>query len=67
MDGWGKLSSSLTSLNIGQSASKFAKGFNSNVQAAKERLGQVSVDELTDLPPGHRLTLRSFDPMLIAT
>ena len=53
MENWNKLSSSIASLNIGQSASKFAKGFNSNVQAAKERLGQVSADELTDLPPGH--------------
>ena len=52
MENWNKISSSIASLNIGQSASKFAKGFNSNVQAAKERLGQVSADELTDLPPG---------------
>lgn len=55
MENWNKLSSSIASLNIGQSASKLAKGFNSNVQAAKERLGQVSVDELTELPPGHHL------------
>ena len=50
MDGWNKFS--FTSLNIGQSASKIAKNFNSNVQAAKERLGQVSAEELTELPPG---------------
>lgn len=55
MENWNKISSSIAAINLGQSASKFAKGFNSNVQAAKERLGQVSADELTDLPPGHHL------------
>lgn len=34
--------------------SKFVKGFSSNIQAAKERLGRVSVDELTELPPEYR-------------
>jgi hypothetical protein len=57
MENWKTLSSSFSSLNIGQSASKIAKGFNSNVQAAKERLGQVSQGELTELPPGHYLPL----------
>lgn len=54
MDNWNKLSSSFPSLNLGQSASKIAKGFNSNVQAAKERLGQVNADELTELPPEYK-------------
>ena len=52
MDGWNKLQSSLGGLNLGQSASKLAKGFNSSVQATKERLGQVAPDEITELPQG---------------
>ena len=52
MEGWNKLSSSLGGLNIGQSANKFAKGFNSIVQATRERLGQVAPDEITELPQG---------------
>jgi hypothetical protein len=38
-----------------------------NVQVAKERLGQVGQDELTELPPGHRITFRSVDRVLIHT
>lgn len=52
MDGWNKLQSSLSGLNLGQSANKFAKGFNSSVQATRERLGQVAPDEITELPQG---------------
>ena len=52
MEGWNKLQSSLTNLNLGQSANRFAKGFNSSVQATKERLGQVAPDEITELPQG---------------
>lgn len=52
MENWSKISSSLAGLNLGQSAKTIAKGFNSNVQAAKERLGQVSADEITELPQG---------------
>jgi len=54
MENWNKLSTSLASLNLGQSASKIARGLNMNVQAAKERFGQVSVDELTELPPEYK-------------
>jgi len=52
MDGWSKLQSSLSNLNLGQSANKFAKGFNSSVQATRERLGQIAADEITELPQG---------------
>jgi hypothetical protein len=52
MEGWSKLQSSIGSLNLGQSAGKLAKGFNSSVQATKERLGQVAPDEITELPQG---------------
>jgi hypothetical protein len=52
MENWTKLQSGFASLNLGQSANKLAKGFNSNVQAAKERLGQVSAEEITELPQG---------------
>ncbi|KAI0259480.1 BAR domain-containing family protein [Gloeopeniophorella convolvens] len=54
MEGWNKLQSSLANLNIGQSANKFAKGFNSSVQATKERLGQVAPDEITELPQEYK-------------
>lgn len=52
MEGWSKLQTSLAGLNIGQSANKFAKGFNSSVQATRERLGQISAEEITELPQG---------------
>lgn len=52
MEGWNKLQTSLAGLNIGQSANKFAKGFNSSVQATRERLGQISAEEITELPQG---------------
>ncbi|KAF9242794.1 BAR domain-containing family protein [Melanogaster broomeanus] len=54
MDGWTKLQSSLTNLNIGQSANKLAKGFNSSVQATRERLGQVAPEEITELPQEYK-------------
>lgn len=49
---WNRLSTSINSLSIGEGAGKFAKGFNSTVQSAKERLGQVAPDEITELPQG---------------
>lgn len=52
MEGWGKIQSSFAGLNLGQSANKFAKGFQQSVQATKERLGQVSPDDITELPQG---------------
>ncbi|KAI0319466.1 BAR domain-containing family protein [Amylostereum chailletii] len=54
MEGWSKLQSSLAGLNLGQSANKFAKGFNSTVQQTKERLGQVAPDEITELPQEYK-------------
>ncbi|OBZ73201.1 Protein GVP36 [Grifola frondosa] len=44
----------LCGLNLGQSANKFAKGFSSSVQATKERLGQVSPEEITELPQEYK-------------
>ncbi|TFY73569.1 hypothetical protein EWM64_g10442, partial [Hericium alpestre] len=54
MEGWNKISSSFATLNLGQSANKFAKGFNSSVQATRERLGQVAPDEITELPQEYK-------------
>ncbi|KAI0653104.1 BAR domain-containing family protein [Cubamyces menziesii] len=54
MDGWNKLSSGLAGLNIGQSANKLAKGFQSSVQATRERLGQVAPEEITELPQEYK-------------
>jgi hypothetical protein len=52
MEGWNKFQSSISNLNLGQSANRFAKGFNSSVQATRERLGQVAPEEITELPQG---------------
>jgi hypothetical protein len=57
MDGWNKLQSSIGTLNLGQSAGRFAKGFSSSVQATKERLGQVAPDEITELPQGEEVSI----------
>ncbi|KAF9017006.1 hypothetical protein BDZ89DRAFT_1103867 [Hymenopellis radicata] len=46
MDGWTKLQSSLSTINFGQSAN--------NVQATRERLGQVAPDEITELPQEYK-------------
>ncbi|OJA14912.1 hypothetical protein AZE42_09449 [Rhizopogon vesiculosus] len=54
MDGWNKLQSSISGLNLGQSANKLAKGFNSSVQATKERLGHVAPEEITELPQEYK-------------
>ncbi|KIY44709.1 hypothetical protein FISHEDRAFT_77330 [Fistulina hepatica ATCC 64428] len=54
MDGWAKLQNSFGNLNIGQAGTKFAKGFNSSVQATRERLGQVPPEEITELPQEYK-------------
>ncbi|KAF8216466.1 BAR domain-containing family protein [Mycena galopus ATCC 62051] len=54
MDGWNKFQSSFSNLNIGGSASKLAKGFNSSVQATKERLGTIAPEEITELPQEYK-------------
>ena len=52
MDQWTKLQAGLAGLNLGQSANKLAKGFNTTVQATRERIGQVAADDITELPQG---------------
>ena len=52
MEGWSKLQSSFGSINFAQAGNKFSKGFNSSVQATRERLGQIAPDEITELPQG---------------
>ncbi|KAG8851036.1 hypothetical protein FRB96_009518 [Tulasnella sp. 330] len=54
MERWSTLTSSLGSLNIGSNAGKIAKGFSSSVQATRERLGQVAVEDITELPQEYR-------------
>lgn len=49
---WKQLQTGIASLNIGQNANKFARGFNSQVQATRERLGQVNPEDITELPQG---------------
>lgn len=55
MEGWNRLQTGIAGLNLGQSANKFAKGFQSSVQATRERLGQVAPEEITELPQGTSL------------
>ncbi|KAK7012229.1 BAR domain-containing family protein [Favolaschia claudopus] len=54
MDGWNKLSNSFSGMNLSASATKLAKGFNSSVQATKERLGTVAPEEITELPQEYK-------------
>ncbi|KAJ7890565.1 hypothetical protein B0H14DRAFT_2689849 [Mycena olivaceomarginata] len=54
MDGWKNIQSSFSNINIGASASKLAKGFNSSVQATRERLGTVAPEEITELPQEYK-------------
>ncbi|KAG9046692.1 hypothetical protein FS837_003845 [Tulasnella sp. UAMH 9824] len=54
MDNWAKLTSSISGLNIGSNAGKLAKGFSSSVQATRERLGQVPVEDITELPQEYK-------------
>ncbi|PCH34722.1 hypothetical protein WOLCODRAFT_124894 [Wolfiporia cocos MD-104 SS10] len=54
MDGWNKLQYNFSGLNLGQSANKIARGFNTSLQATKERLGQVAADEITELPQEYK-------------
>lgn len=39
-------------IDISNRKAGFAKGFNSSVQATRERLGQVAPEEITELPQG---------------
>ena len=66
MEGWNKFQSSLSGLNIGQSASKFAKGFNSSIQATKERLGQIPPEEITELPQGASNQARKVEFLVLS-
>jgi len=54
MEGWTKISSSLGSINFSQAGSKITKGFNSSVQATKERLGQIAPEDITELPQEYK-------------
>ena len=53
MEGWSKLQSSIGNINFAEAGSKLTKGFNSSVQATRERFGQVTADEITELPQGN--------------
>jgi len=52
MEGWNKLQATINNMNFAQAGTKLTKGFNSSVQATRERLGQVAQDEITELPQG---------------
>lgn len=66
MEGWSKFQSSLGSINFAEAGSKLTKGFNSSVQATRERLGQVTADEITELPQGKcTLSLNVLSNLLV--
>jgi len=54
MENWNKLSSGIASLNIGQNAGRFAKGFGTQVQQARERFGAVAPEDITELPQEYK-------------
>jgi len=54
MQGWNKIQSSLSGLQIGENANKFAKGFGSTVQATKERFGTIAAEDITELPSEYK-------------
>jgi len=54
MDGWSKIQSQLGSIDFAGAGSKLSKGFNSSVQATRERFGQVTADEITELPQEYK-------------
>jgi len=66
MDGWNKLQSSIGSINFAQAGSKLTKGFNSSVQATKERLGQVAPEEITELPQEYKDLEARVDALRVA-
>jgi hypothetical protein len=60
MDGWTKLQTQMSSINFSEAGSKLTKGFNSSVQATRERFGQVTADEITELPQGRYMYALPF-------
>jgi len=54
MNNWGKIQTSLSGLQLGDSANKFAKGFQSSFQATRERIGAVNPEDITELPAEYR-------------
>lgn len=66
MDNWSKLSAGFSSLNIGSNAGKLAKGFSSSVQATRERLGQVAVEDITELPQDYKDLEARVDALKVA-
>ncbi|KXN81054.1 Protein GVP36 [Leucoagaricus sp. SymC.cos] len=54
MQGWKALQSSLGSIDFTQAGSKISKGFSQQVQATKERLGQVAPEDITELPQEYK-------------
>jgi hypothetical protein len=54
MEGWAKIQSSVASLNLGEGATKFARSFQSGVQATRERLGQIPAEDITELPQEYK-------------
>ncbi|KAG8897101.1 hypothetical protein FRB99_008455 [Tulasnella sp. 403] len=66
MEHWAKLSAGISSLNIGSNAGKLAKGFSSSVQATRERLGQVAVEDITELPQEYKDLEARVDALRVA-
>ncbi|KAG9000311.1 hypothetical protein FRB90_011843 [Tulasnella sp. 427] len=51
---WERITSSLPTFNFASNAKSISKGFSSSVQATRESLGRVSMDDITDLPQEYK-------------
>ncbi|KAF8621700.1 hypothetical protein AX15_007561 [Amanita polypyramis BW_CC] len=66
MDPWAKLQSSLSNINFAQAGNKLTKSLNSSVQATRERFGQISPDEITELPQEYKDLEARVDALRVA-
>lgn len=65
-NGWAKLQSSFSNIDFSQAGNKISRGFSSSVQATRERLGQVSPDEITELPQEYKDLEARVDALRLA-
>lgn len=49
---WKGFQSSFGNINLSATGNRISKGFNSSIQATRERLGTVAPEEITELPQG---------------
>ncbi|KIY63822.1 hypothetical protein CYLTODRAFT_359325 [Cylindrobasidium torrendii FP15055 ss-10] len=54
MENWNKIRTSIGEIKFGEQANKLAKELQSTVQLTRERLGQVAVEDITELPQEYK-------------